>query len=132
MKKKTIVSFLATLAAFVLELLPWGAVLRFGQPEGGVLRKTYSYFSLVPFGYANFYPFLTAILTCLLLANFALFFIRRNEKNLRSAFYLSVAGAMVSLLPLMYGIGNFSFVGLGITLSLGVSALLLLEKDFLK
>ena len=132
MKKKTIVAFLTAWIAFGFELLPWGAVLQFGQPDGDPIRKTYSYFSLTPYGYANFFPFLTAILTCLLLANFVLFFIFKKEKNLRSCFYLSLVGTVFSLLPLMYGIANFSVGGLGISLALVASVLLLWEKEYLK
>lgn len=66
MKKLLLVSF--PIIAFVLELLPYGVVLNFANPEGEPWRRTYSYFSLTPFGYANFGPFITAILTCALLA----------------------------------------------------------------
>lgn len=69
MKKVTrILLVIFPLAALILELLPNGVVLNFANPEGEPWRHTYSYFSLTPFGYANFGPFLTAILTCVLLA----------------------------------------------------------------
>ena len=37
----------------VLEILPYGAVCNFANPEGEVLRETFSNFDLTPFGYAN-------------------------------------------------------------------------------
>lgn len=59
MRKKRI-ALSATTLAFVLELLPYGAVCNFANPDGKPWRRTYSYFDLTPFGYANFAPFLTA------------------------------------------------------------------------
>lgn len=59
-KGAALASALALAAALVLELLPWGAVLVFGRPaEDGTIgrfRETFSYFSLTPAGYANFFP----------------------------------------------------------------------------
>ena len=132
MNKRPFFAFLFTGIALILECLPWGAVVRFAQPDGDPIRKTYSYFSLVPYGYANFFPLMTAILTCLLLVYLILFFIWKKEKTIRSCFYLSLVGTIFSLLPLIYGVSNFSLVGLGISLSFGVSVLLLWKKDFLK
>ena len=53
--------------AIVLEILPYGAVLVFAPSPTESVRETFSYFSLTPFGYANFGPFLTALLTCVVL-----------------------------------------------------------------
>lgn len=132
MKKKPLFAFLATLIALALECLPWGAVLHFAQPEGDPVRKTYSYFSLTPYGYANFFPLLTAILTTLLAVYLIFSFISKKEKTANTCFYLAFVGAILSLLPLLRGIQNFSFVGLGISVSLGVVALLLWDKQRLK
>lgn len=132
MKKKPFFAFLAALVALVLECLPWGAVLRFAQPEGDPVRKTYSYFSLTPYGYANFFPLLTAILTTLLAVYLLISFFSQKEKTANTCFYLAFVGAILSLLPLLRGIQNFSIVGLGISLSLGVAALLLFDKSRLK
>ena len=69
MKKAKITSLVLIIAILILEILPYGAVCRFmGDPEAGiVIRYTYSYFDLTPFGYANFGPLFTAILSCILL-----------------------------------------------------------------
>ena len=66
MKKKIIVLCIL-LCTLVLEILPYGAVCSFANPEGAPRRVTYSYFSLTPYGYANFAPLITAVLTCVLL-----------------------------------------------------------------
>ena len=65
MKKKMIMLCIIT-ATLILEILPYGAVCNFANTDGGPWRQTFSYFSLVPFGYANFAPFIVALLTCAL------------------------------------------------------------------
>ena len=129
MKKKQVFAFLASLIALILECLPWGAVLRFAQPEGDPVRKTYSYFSLTPYGYANFFPLLTAIVTTLLLIYQIISFVTKKEKTASTCFYLAFVGAILSLLPLLRGIQSYSFTGLGISVSLAVCALLLWKKE---
>lgn len=126
---KKIASFVFALAALILEILPFGAVCNFGTPEGEVIRKTYSYFSLIPYGYANFFPLMVAILTVILLPFLLFSVVRENQKAENTAFFVSFAGTLLSLCPLFYGIRNFSLTGLGISLCLLVSTLFLWKKD---
>ena len=116
MKKLLLVSF--PIIAFVLELLPYGVVLNFANPEGEPWRRTYSYFSLTPFGYANFGPFITAILTCALLA-LAVIYLFKPRKGLKTAI-LNVSGfaTVASLMPLMFGFEYITVIGVIITLLL--------------
>ncbi|MCD8127059.1 MAG: hypothetical protein LUD82_06270 [Clostridiales bacterium] len=110
-------------AAVLLELLPYGAVLNFGvQAEDGsidTIRKTYSYFSLTPFGYALFGPLLTAILSCLLLAVGVLYLWAGKGKSALNG--LSVIAVLMSLSPFLFGVRCFTVPGALI------SALLLAE-----
>jgi hypothetical protein len=129
---KTFLAFLSTLAALALELTPWGAVLRFAQPEGEPIRKTYSYFSLVPYGYANFFPLLTAILTCLLLFYFVIAFLTKKQKAENTCFYLAIVGAIFSFLPLLQGFGNYSLTGFGISVLLSLAVVLLWKIERLR
>ena len=62
MKKYKITLLVSVIVSIVLEALPYGAVCNFATPEK-TIRQTFSYFSLTPFGYANFGPFITACLT---------------------------------------------------------------------
>lgn len=73
----------------VLEILPYGAVLVFATSPTDRVRETFSYFSLTPFGYANFAPFITAMLTCVVLL-LALISIKQ-KKGLQGSVY-SFAG----------------------------------------
>lgn len=99
-----------------LEMLPYGAVLIFASAPTDSVRKTFSYFSLIPFGYANFAPLLTAILTCVILV-LAIISIKR-EKFCKMVFLVSVIATIISLLPLAYGIKCYSVVGGAITFAL--------------
>ena len=68
MKKSKVICLAIVVAVLILEILPFGAALNFmGDPEANItVRHTYSYFDLTTFGYANFGPFITALLTCVL------------------------------------------------------------------
>ena len=60
--KKVCLAVLPALT-IALELLPFGAVCIFATSPTERVKETFSYFSLTPFGYANFAPLITAILT---------------------------------------------------------------------
>lgn len=109
MKKKIIVLCIL-LCTLVLEILPYGAVCNFANPEGEPWRKTYSYFSLTPYGYANFGPLITAILTCALLVIIILSILLKKNWN-KPITIISAIATLTSLAPLMFGISSFSLVG---------------------
>ncbi len=113
MKGRKLWLVLLPVAAVLLELLPYGAVLNFGvqAADGSIdtIRRTYSYFSLTPFGYALFGPLLTAILSCLLLALGVLYLWRGKGKSALKV--LSVIAVLLSLSPLLYGVNYFSALG---------------------
>ena len=121
MSRKKISSVLALIgcltaaAAIVLEALPDAAVLVFGT-ESGSVRVGYSYFDTLPFGYADVWPLLTAILTCAAAAaSLASVFCR-----VKGLVYLWVclAGAAVftSFLAICSPVSHFTAVGLAIFL----------------
>ena len=114
MKKISLVVFPAL--TIVLEALPMGAVCTFAISPTERVRETFSYFSLIPFGYANFAPLITAILTVviLLLSLISL----KKDSVFNALFVLSIITAIISLMPLMYGLNNYSLVGAFITIAL--------------
>lgn len=118
MKIKKSLFVVLPLVALILELLPNGVVLNFANPEGEPWRRTYSYFSLTPFGYANFGPFITAILTCILLVLVAVYLFK-PRKGLNTAI-LNVSGfaTAASLMPLMFGFDYITVIGGIITILL--------------
>ena len=115
MKIKKSLFVVLPLVALILELLPNGVVLNFANPEGEPWRRTYSYFSMMPFGYANFGPLITAILTCVLLVLVAIYLFK-PRKGLNTAI-LNVSGfaTAVSLMPLMFGFDYITVIGVIIT-----------------
>ncbi len=99
-----------------LQVLPSGAVLIFAPSPTVTVKRTYTYFSLMPLGYMNFAPFMTALLTCVVLL-LALISIKRNNFN-KAVFIVSLVATIISLLPLIYGIDHYSVVGGMITVML--------------
>ena len=119
---------LSTLAlqgiALILEILPIGTVMVFATSPTKQTIEVYSYFSLLPVGYANFTPLLTGILTILiiLLGAIALFKFD-NAASLRKAMFVcSVISLLLSIVPL------FLFGTVGMTAaSYAVSCAILLS-----
>lgn len=103
MKIKRISLLLLPLITIVLEALPWGVVLNFGNPEGKPWRYTYSYFSLTSYGYANFGPLITAILTCVLLVLAIVYFFKAKDGICIAILNVSGFAAAASLMPLLFG-----------------------------
>ena len=130
--KKSLIMLCTSITALVLEALPYGAVCNFANPEGEPWRRTYSYFDLTPFGYANFAPFIVALLTCALAVMILLSLI--IKKPMRTPILaISAMAALLSLAPLLFGISYFSLVGACITVALLITALLaFFQKDVTK
>lgn len=120
-KKKVCLAVLPALT-IVLELLPLGAVCIFATSPTERVKETFSYFSLTPFGYANFAPLITATLTVaiFLLSLFSL----KKKCVLKALFVLSIITVVISLLPLMYGLNYYTLVGAFITVTLVIESIL--------
>lgn len=115
MKKSSILTILL-LALLVLEILPFGAVCNFATAPGETMRETFSYFSLVPFGYANFAPLMTAILTCILLILAGIGLWKDSAILQKARCILSGMTTLISFAPLLFGISYYSLVGFCISL----------------
>jgi len=109
----------------ILEILPYGAVCNFANPDGPPWRRTYSYFSLTPFGYAHFTPFLTALLTCVILILLVIYCFTGIHSLAKAASIALFACSVLSLGPLLLGLHFFSVVGALITLTLLAQSLFL-------
>lgn len=118
MKKYPYTFLVAPIIALILEALPYGAVLNFANPNGEPYRRTFSYFDMTPFGYANFGPLITALLTCATAILVVIWCINRKEKLYGGASMLSMLAFLASLSPLLYGLESFSIVGGLISLTL--------------
>ncbi len=109
----------------VLELLPLGAVCIFATSPTERVKETFSYFSLTPFGYANFCYFAPLITATLTVAIFLLsLFSLKKKCVLKALFVLSIITVVISLLPLMYGLDYYTLVGAFITGTLVIESVL--------
>ena len=125
--KKKLFMLCATLIALVLEILPYGAVCNFALDEGEQLRQTFSYFDLTPFGYANFAPFIVALLTCALTVMLVVSLV--SKKPMRTPMLtVSAVATVLSLAPLLYGISFFSIVGAFISVALALTTVVAFIK----
>ncbi len=123
--KKRLIAIPLPILTLVLELLPYGAVLNFANPEGDPWRQTYSYFDPTPYGYAHVTPFLTAIATCAALALLAIYLITGKGAVGSAARIVLAVGAVLSLGFLLFGWDSVSAVGVLISVSLIAEGLLL-------
>lgn len=118
------------LIALVLEAMPFGAVMIFAvQGDDGSLdriRRTVSYFSLTPFGYANFGPLLTALLSCLMLALTVWLCVRPAAGVYKAVLTVNALAVITSLLPLFLGTAFYSLTGAAISAALTAQLLYLL------
>ena len=125
--KKKFIMLCTTLTALVLEILPYGAVCNFANPEGEPWRYTYSYFDLTPFGYANFAPFIVALLTCALTVMIVVSLV--SKKPMRTPILtVSAIATVLSLAPLLYGIRFFSIIGAFISVALALATVMAFVK----
>ena len=116
--KKKIILLCILITALVLEALPNGVVIYFANPEGDPYRETYSYFSLTPYGYANIFPLITAVMTCVLLLLLIISIILKKELGKSLAIIAGIASAL-SLCPLpLFGADEFTAIGAAISICL--------------
>ena len=127
--KKRLLYLALPIVTLILEIIPYGAVCNFARPatDGSIghFRQLYSYFDLVPFGYANFAPFITAIITCIILLLMVVYCLTGRLKWASAAKNVLYVCAAISLCPLLYGIRFYSLVGGLITATLITELLLL-------
>lgn len=115
---KKILLLAICVVTIILEILPFGAVLRFATPDFSddlffnVLQPEtlYSYFDPIAYGYGNFGPLITAILTVLLLGILIVYCIK--NRGLIAIRTVSALAGLTSLLPLItLGISYFTPIG---------------------
>jgi cbb3-type cytochrome oxidase subunit 3 len=116
--KKRLLYLILPVITLILEILPYGAVCNFANPDGEPWRKTFSYFSLTPFGYANVTPLIVAILTCLIFILLIVYCTTGKHSFAKASRNILFICAILSFGPLTFGIKFFSFWGALITVSL--------------
>ena len=103
----------------ILELLPWGVATTFAvEPSRQVIRY-YPYFHPLPYAYGNFGPFLTAVLTALLiiLSVVSLCVKHSSIKWLTVSMIFTAAAICTSLMPFIL-FQDFTMIGVFISMLL--------------
>ena len=124
--KKRFLYLILPIVTLILEILPYGAVCNFMRPPSevnpdapvGHFRELYSYFDLTPFGYANFAPLITAIITCVVLLLLVIYCFTGKERLVKTAKNILSVGVVISFGPLVLGPHFLSVVGVLISISL--------------
>lgn len=100
--KKRLLFLIAPVIALFLESLPYGVIMKFADGPDSTYTETFSYFSLLPFGYAVFGPLPAAALTCVVII-LALIYVLKPSTGLESAAgVLSGVAAILSLSPMIF------------------------------
>ena len=123
--KKRFLYLLLPIVTLILEILPYGAVCVFAPSPTETVRETFSYFDLLPFGYANFAPLLTSVATCAILALLVVYLFTGGRRVMTVTKVLTGIAELLSLCPLLLGVRYYSVVGAIITLSLAAEFLVL-------
>lgn len=120
------ISLAALAAAIILEIQPNGVIMRWWAPPDVELRPTYySYFDMLPFGYAVFSPFITAMLT-VAVAIFTVVVMllgKRFTKPRNALFVCIIVTVAVSVCAFVFSFRNTTIISLLITLALVISAI---------
>lgn len=119
------ISLAALAAAIVLELQPNGVIMRWWTPPGvETIPDYYSYFDMLPFGYANFSPFITALLTvaATIFTVIIMFLGKRFYKPQNVLFVCIIVTVAVSVCPFVFSFRNTTKISFLITLALVISA----------
>ena len=126
--KKRFLYLLLPIITLILEVLPYGAVCIFASSPTDRIRETFSYFDLTPFGYANFVPFIVALLTCVLIILIVVSLV--SKKKMKAPILaVSAIATVLSLAPLLYGIKFFSVVGALISVTLAITTVIAFIKE---
>ena len=102
MKKLGVIRLIVCIAAIIMELLPLGAVLKYGlMSDSGYLIfrfENYSYFDVTPFGYAMFNYMICAVMTTIT-AMLSLLWIFFGKKRQTPITVLASIALVMSLVP---------------------------------
>ena len=104
-------------AALLLEFLPWGVRMDFANAEGAPFREFYSYFDLLPVGYADVFPILVACSTCILLLAVSFYSCRGSRGPLLTGLTAAVLGFAACIFQLLFS--PLTLIGVFVTLLMG-------------
>lgn len=117
---KKFLSLICTLIAIVMMALPFGVAMTFAPSPTERVTHYYSYLSLMPIGYGNWFPFITMSLSIMV----ALLMVLDIKKPMRKIIkILLIITLLTSLLSWML-FNAFSVIGLAVFIFLAVALIL--------
>ena len=129
--KKRLLFLIAPIIALILECLPGGVIMIFADGPDSTFTETYSYFGLTPIFYGMYGPFLTVIMTCVIII-LSLIYVFTAKRGLKTAIMvLAVFGMAFSVLPLLMfilGVEEVTVINVIVALLLFAEAAMLLVK----
>lgn len=130
--KNKILFLIANILTLCFEIFTKGAVCIFATPEK-TIPEYFSYFSLTPYGYANFGPFITAVLSCVLFVFAVLMFTPLSGRIRKAVRIVSLISVITSLLPLiMFGFNYFNIFSYIISTLLIIQFIITIKKGATK
>ncbi len=131
---KRIINIVLSVIVIFVELLPNGVVLIFATSPTERVREVYSYFSLIPFGYGNIFPIITAILSIIILIISIIYFIYENNYIIKIIFFTLIVSFIISILTIVQGINYLTFNGIVILILLFIQIMCnwKIDKGFTK
>lgn len=124
MKLKKVLPIILTAVILVLQCLPFSVKLIFAGENGERWEHLYSYFSMMPFGYATFGPILCAMLTCVTLAILIVYLFKNVDALLLATSCSGILAALLSASQFLYGAKYITPLAVVITVLLLVMAIL--------
>ena len=126
---KKISMLMVSIITIVLEILPYGAVCMFMDDGGEKIKRTFSYFDLTPYGYANFAPLVTAVLSSIVCILCILHVWVYNRIIKKSIAVMAVLSAITSILPFFLGFEYITFTSICVFLSIIILFVLSIIKE---
>lgn len=134
MKKLKISRLVILIVTIILEALPFGAVLKFAEPDKEPIYQTFSYFRFEPWGYANFGPLIAAVSSCVLLALVVISLSKKigwKPYNAEIIFsWIALIAAVLPLCSLIYS--PFKYIVTGLLIAVLLFANLVLQYMIVK
>jgi len=101
----TLLSLACAALSVICALLPGAYIMRWGTPDPGeILTTAYAYFSPMPLGYANFFPFAAAVLAVLCVVLLSCQIV--SAKPAKASLICTVVGLLCAVLALVMSYGT--------------------------
>lgn len=106
---KKIISIVSMLVAIVLMVIPYGVAMKFASSPTERVTLYYSYFDMIPFGYGNWFPIITAVLSIIIVL---VLLIDSKRFNLKKVIKVLMSIGILSIILSWLTFDTFTFISL--------------------